>query len=302
MQMRTASIISTALHVAVLGWATFSFSSKAFETIPPESLPVDIISDKDFSEITKGVKDTKKVEEKPKPVVEKVAEPPPKPVEELKPTINEKREVAVNKEATPEPPKPEPKPVEKKPEAKPEPPKPDEIADKLKDDKPKPEAKTEPQPLPPKKPPPPKPQPTQKFDADKIAALLDKRDPTRSAATGSEINKNASLGAANANSARLSQSEIDAFRPRVTSCSTIPVGAEGADNLKVVFRVQFRRDGTVERGPDPVEGSASPYGPAFADSGRRAILQCQPYTMLRPEHYDSWKDIEIGFTPRDMFQ
>ena len=281
-------MISTALHVAVLGWATLSFSGKAFEVTPPESLPVDIISDKEFSEITKGVKDAKKVEEAPKPVVEKLAEEPPKPVEELKPTINEKREVADNKEAAPEPPKPEPKP--------------DQIADMLKDDKPKQEAKAEPQPLPPKKPPVPKKQPEQKFDANKIAALLDKRDPTRAAATGAQINRNASLGAANANAARLTQSEIDAFRRRVASCWTIPVGAEGADNLKVVFRVLFRRDGTVERGPDPVEGSASPYGPAFADSGRRAILQCQPYTMLRPEHYDSWKDIEIGFTPRDMFQ
>lgn len=288
MQIRTASVISTALHVAVLGWATLSFSGKAFEVTPPESLPVDIISDKEFSEITKGVKDAKKVEEAPKPVVEKLAEEPPKPVEELKPTINEKREVADNKEAAPEPPKPEPKP--------------DQIADMLKDDKPKQEAKAEPQPLPPKKPPVPKKQPEQKFDANKIAALLDKRDPTRAAATGAQINRNASLGAANANAARLTQSEIDAFRRRVASCWTIPVGAEGADNLKVVFRVLFRRDGTVERGPDPVEGSASPYGPAFADSGRRAILQCQPYTMLRPEHYDSWKDIEIGFTPRDMFQ
>lgn len=288
MQIRTASVISAALHVAVLGWATLSFSGKAFEVTPPESLPVDIISDKEFSEITKGVKDAKKVEEKPKPVVEKIAEEPPKPVEELKPTINEKREVADNKEAAPEPPKPEPKP--------------DQIADMLKDDKPKPEAKAEPQPLPPKKPPVPKKQPEQKFDASKIAALLDKRDPTRAAATGAEINRNASLGAAAGNAARLTQSEIDAFRRRVASCWTIPVGAEGADNLKVVFRVLFRRDGTVERGPDPVEGSASPYGPAFADSGRRAILQCQPYTMLRPEHYDSWKDIEIGFTPRDMFQ
>lgn len=300
MQIRTASVISAALHIAVLGWATLSFSSKAFEVTPPESLPVDIISDKEFSEITKGVKDAKKVEEKPKPVVEKVAEPPPKPVEELKPTINEKREVADNKEAPP-PPKPE-KPPEKKPEAKPEPPKPDAIADKLKDEKPKQEAKAEPQPLPPKKPPPPKPQAEQKFDADKIAALLDKRDPTRAAATGSEMNQNANLGMATGAAARLTQSEIDAFRRRITSCWNIPVGAEGAENLKVVFRVMFRRDGTVERGPDTIEGSTSPYGPAFAESGRRAILQCQPYTMLKPEKYDTWKDIEIAFRPSDMFR
>jgi colicin import membrane protein len=155
--------------------------------------------------------------------------------------------------------------------------------------------------MPPKRPPRPT-KPEQKFDPTKIAALLDKRDPTRASLTGAELNKDPNLGAAAGAAAKLTQSEIDAFRRRVASCWSIPVGAEGAENLKVVFRVQFRRDGTVERGPDPVEGSASPFGPAFADSGRRAILQCQPYTMLRPEHYDSWKDIEIGFTPRDMFQ
>ena len=46
---------------------------------------------------------------------------------------------------------------------------------------------------------------------------------------------------------------------------------------------------------------ASPFGPVFAESGKRAILQCQPYTMLNPAHYDNWKDIEIEFSPRDMF-
>jgi outer membrane biosynthesis protein TonB len=289
MQMKMASVLSTALHVAVLGWATLSFSGKVFEVTPAESLPVDLISEKEFSELTKGVKDAPKVAEKPKPVVEKIVEEPPKLVDELKPTINEKREVAANKEAAPAPPKPEPKP--------------DPIADKLKEEKPLQEtAKTEAQPLPPKKPPIPKQQPKQDYAALAQAALLDKRDPTRAAATGAELNRNASLGAATGNAARLSQSEIDAFRRRIASCWTIPVGAEGADNLKVVFRVMFRRDGSVERGPDTIEGTSSPYGPAFAESGRRAILQCQPYTMLRPEHYDSWKDIEIGFTPRDMFQ
>ena len=59
----------------------------------------------------------------------------------------------------------------------------------------------------------PKPQP--KFDADKIAALLDKRDPLRNAATGTELNTTASLGAPGGMAAQLSQSEIDALRARV---------------------------------------------------------------------------------------
>ncbi|MFA6265004.1 MAG: hypothetical protein WC670_04715 [Pseudolabrys sp.] len=85
MQMKTASVISTGLHILVLGWATLSFNGKAFEVTPAESLPVDLVSEKDFSEMTKGVKDAPKIAEKPKPIVEKIAEPPPKPVEELKP-------------------------------------------------------------------------------------------------------------------------------------------------------------------------------------------------------------------------
>jgi colicin import membrane protein len=287
MQMKTASVISTGLHILVLAWATFSFTGKTFEVTPAESLPVDLVTEKQFSEITKGVKDAPKPkpEEKPKPLVEKKADqPPPKPVDELKPKIDEKKEVALNKEAAP-------------------PDEPDPIKDKLEKAKETPqEAKADPQPLPPRKPPPPPKHKEPKFDADKIAALLDKRDPTRSAIVGNEVSDKPTLGLASGNAANLSQSEIDALRRRIASCWSIPAGAEDAANLTVVFRVIFRRDGTIERGPDAVEGSVSPFGPAFADSGRRAILQCQPYTMLNPAHYDTWKDIEIGFKPSDMFK
>jgi outer membrane biosynthesis protein TonB len=282
--MKTASAISTGLHAAVLLWALVSFSGKTFEVTPAESLPVDLVSEKQFSEMTKGVKEAPKPVEKPKPLVEKKGEEPLKPVEEIKPKVSERKEVALNKEITPEP------------ELLP---KPDPIAEKLKkQDDQKKEAKTQPQPLPPKRPE--RKQP--KFDADKIAALLDKRDPRRNAATGAELNDKPSLGRVHGAASMLSQSEKDALRRRIASCWNIPVGAQGADDLRVVFRVMFHRDGTVERGPDTVEGSVSPYGPAFAESGKRAILQCQPYTMLRPETYDSWKDIEIEFSPRDMFQ
>ena len=40
----------------------------------------------------------------------------------------------------------------------------------------------------------------------------------------------------------------------------------------------------------------------MAESAKRAILSCQPFTMLRPQNYDQWKDIEITFDPRDMFR
>ena len=67
------------------------------------------------------------------------------------------------------------------------------------------------------------------------------------------------------------------------------------------MRVLFKPDGTVAAPPQLVAATASPFGPAMAESAMRAVLTCQPFTMLRPEHYEQWKDIEITFDPRDMF-
>ena len=61
---------------------------------------------------------------------------------------------------------------------------------------------------------------------------------------------------------------------------------DNAQDLLVVFRVIFNEDGTVKRGPDVIGGRPGATGPIFAESARRAILQCQPYTMLRRETYD----------------
>ena len=80
----------------------------------------------------------------------------------------------------------------------------DPIAEALKKDTQKPDPKTQQKaetPLPPKKPEPVKPQP--KFDASRIAALLDKRDPQRHSATGATLSQTPSLGTPTGRSASL---------------------------------------------------------------------------------------------------
>ena len=47
--------------------------------------------------------------------------------------------------------------------------------------------------------------------------------------------------------------------------------------------------------PTVVEDAAASLGPALADSAKRALLLCQPFTMLKPEHYEQWKAIDIKF-------
>src|SRR5262245_47022933 len=297
--MKTGLAISALAHVALLLWGLISFAAKPLEAKPSDALPVDIISDKQFSEMTKGVKNAPK-DAKPAPLVEKVGTS--KPVDDSTAKVTPKKELDATKaEVQPPPPTPEPKPkpVEAKPEKKPEP-KVDPIAETLKKEEAKKKveeraAKAQAEKLEREK------KQAQAYDPTKIAALLDKREARREAAAGEQLSPNPGLGKSQGNAAVLSQSEIDALRRRLAECWNPPVGASNAPNLKVVMRVLFKQDGSVASQPVLVAGTASPFGPAMAESAKRAILTCQPFKMLRPENYELWKDIEITFDPKDMF-
>jgi colicin import membrane protein len=285
--MKTASAISFGLHVAVLAWATFTFTGEAFQVTPAQSLPIDLISDKEFSELTRGVKDAPKPVEAPKPLVEKVApKEEPKPVEEATPKITEKKEIAATRnEAQPQP----------EPQA-------DPIADKLKEPPQKLAEKFEPTRLPPRRPPQPR-KPERKFEPDKIAALLDKREAQRHAAIGDTLNATRSLGTAAASSAaQLSQSEIDALRARLNALWNPPVGMRDGDRLQITIRIRFRKDGTLADGPQVITSGGGARFDAMRDSAVRAVLTGQPYTMLRPEHYDAWKEIDFTFDTQAMYR
>ena len=279
MQFKVSTTISGVLHAAVLLWALVSFSSRPLEATPVDSLPVDLVSEKDFSEMMKGAKDAPKAE-KPKPLVEKKEDP--KPPEDIKPKVSEKKEIAPTAAKNPEP-----APV----------PKPDPIAEKIKKQE-KQEAKAVPQPLPPKRPE--RKQP--KFDADKIAALLDKRDPQRNAATGAELNSAPTLGTATGNAAKLSQSELDALRSRLMALWNPPVGIQNPEEFVIRIRIRLDRAGKLSAPPEVLSSGSGTLFNSARDSAVRAVFQGQPFDMLLPEHYETWKDIEVTFDPRDMFR
>jgi outer membrane biosynthesis protein TonB len=294
--MKTGLAISAMFHAALLLWGLISFAAKPLEAKPNDALPVDIISDKQFSEITKGVKNGAK-DKQLALLSEKVDTP--KPVDDSSAKVAPKKELDAAKAEPPPPataeqtPKPDTTKLEKK-----EPPKIDPIADALKKEEAKKKAEDKAKAKAAQQPPP-KPQPH--FDPTKIAALLDKREPLRQASAAEELSPTPSLGKADGVAAQLSQSEIDALRRRLGECWNPPAGATNGGQIKVVIRVLFKRDATVSVAPQLVAATASPFGPAMAESAKRAILTCQPFTMLRAEHYDQWKDIEITFDPREMF-
>ncbi len=173
--MKTGLAISALCHAALLLWGLLSFAAKPLEAKPNDALPVDIISDKQFSEITKGVKDGAK-DKTLAALAEKVDTA--KPVDDSRGKVTDKKVLDAAKAEPPPPAEQQPPaPSETRLEKK-EPPKIDPIAETLKkeeakkkaEDKAKAKAAQQAQA---------KPQP--QFDPTKIAALLDKREPMRQA-------------------------------------------------------------------------------------------------------------------------
>jgi outer membrane biosynthesis protein TonB len=305
--MRRSLTISGIAHAVVLGWGLVAFAARPNDAPATEPLPVEFISATDFSQLTNGAKNAPKKLDEPKPLADKVGDL--KPVKELAPKVADKPEVKTDSKPAPEAKpetKSEPKAAEKIEKPKDSKPKADQIVEELKKD----EAKK-----PPKKPPEfkpdqiaeelkkdeaKKPRPSPKFDADQVAALLDKREPQRQLATAATLNGEVSLGAPNAHASQLSQSELDGLRARLSQCWSPPAGVDATSNLFVVLHVLFKRDGSLMSEPAVVEGSESTLGPALTESAKRALLLCQPFTMLKPEHYEQWKDIEVKFDPHEL--
>jgi outer membrane biosynthesis protein TonB len=296
-------VASAVLHVLVIGWGLVSFSTKAFESTEIESVPVEFVTDDQLSKITAGIKTGKK--DNPKPLVEKVAEA--KPVDDAIGKISEKKAIVTDAapdptpaekpiEKKPDPPKPvaeskpkdEPKPDEKKPD----PAKPDPIAEALKKEEtkkpaPKPEAKAAP--------PPPVKTREYKFDTESIAALVDKRDPTRQALAGETLNSTPSVGTAKGTAATLSASYLSALVGKIHDCWQRDGGGFDEDDIKIPITLTFKIDGTLSAAPLIEVEPRNPRERAIFEGARRAIIACQPYTMLPQAKYAEWKTLPFLF-------
>jgi colicin import membrane protein len=302
-------VASVALHVLVIGWGLVSFSSKAFESMPEDSLPVDIISSDQLARVVAGMKAGKK--ENPRPLVEKIAEA--RPVDDAVGKITEKAPIVTDTTPPPQP-KPVEKPVEKKPdppkpvvenkpkeepkpiEKKPDPPKVDPIAEALKKEEKKPPPQAQAATPPPQ---PSKPKLERTFDQTKIAALLDKRDPSRNAATGDTLNSNAALGLANGKAADNSATWGALFKEQVLRCWKKPYGGVEAQRVEAEFSIKLKKDGTLEAMPAAQTTPASPFQRVFQESGLRAIIECAPY-RLPPAFFEEWRYFNPVFDSRDL--
>ncbi|EPE95485.1 cell envelope integrity protein TolA [Rhizobium grahamii] len=253
---------------------------------------------------------------------------------EVKEIMKEETDVEPKQVASITPPKPEitpptpPKP-EETPQEQPEPPKPDAEAlpDKVPTPVVKPQAKP-PEQKPAEKPPEKKTEdqakadekPTDKkkadkkqekaksasskqsdFNADDIAALLNKQDPSNGGAKSStEV---ASLGAKKATGgSKLSMSEMDALRSAIAGNWSVIPGMEGASDVRIKVHMKLDPDGNIIGSPEveAVGGTNEATRMALASGAKRAVMKSSPFTSLPKDKYDAWGEVIVNFDPSDL--
>jgi colicin import membrane protein len=92
-----------------------------------------------------------------------------------------------------------------------------------------------------------------------------------------------------------------AFKAAVKRCyNPPPYDGPDADQIEADVDIQMRPDGTVAVEPSlvAVHGRSS-IATAVGESGKRAILQCQAYTFLPKDQYQTWKYIQMTFDLKD---
>lgn len=144
------------------------------------------------------------------------------------------------------------------------------------------------------------------FDPNSIAAALsqnnDRRQATRTEATGTtQPTRTASLGAATGAAARLTGTELDAFRSQVSQCWNPPTAVADSTGLIPVIDVSFNQDGSINGRPQLMNSRNDPAFQAAANAAIRAIQRCAPY-RLPTDKYDAWRDMRVRFDPKDMMR
>lgn len=308
--MRKGVAISLLLHAGILFWAVAVFpDARKRDESTVQPIPVDVVTPAEHSRVKAGRKDAEKKEAAAQPQAEKQkpktgtvaakrppsqpkivkapapkppaadAEPAPTSVARKKDPVPERKPVKTAQKS-PAPPMPS-----RRPARAPKSSKPLRTEQKV--------ARAEPK----KKP----------FNPDDIAALLDKRpdaapapQPARKPAAAPAAPQQPARGVTRGQDERMTLSEIDALRARISQCWNPPVGGLGADAIRVKLRLQLNRDGMLAGRPQVVNRESSPFFQAAADSAVRAVMLCQPY-QLPDTKFALWRDMILNFDPREMF-
>ena len=309
-------------HALLLGWALISIHRTP--ELMPEIVAIEatLITPSELTRLKQGDPESKiaeaKAKEEEKPDLSKKEAEKPKPVTEPPPAAAPPPEPPKAEEPKPEPPKAEepkkdaiadklaalPPPPEPLPTPGPTPEDKQKLEEKLEqekkaeekkkaEDKKKSEEKK-------KK----LAEAKKKFDADKIAALIDK-SPDKRGAPRSAVQPTKptdytgpTTGEREGHDTVLSAREQDLLKSMINSqlqpCAKMPGGGGGTDTPVVNVRFQLRQDGSLDGEPVLVAPQSSPLYSIAADASIRAIKQCAPF-QLPADKYGAWSTVTWEF-------
>lgn len=100
----------------------------------------------------------------------------------------------------------------------------------------------------------------------------------------------------------LSITEADAIAGRLRQCWNLDPGAMGIENMIVEVRAYLNQDGSVRKAEilDDSRYNSDPHFRSVADSARRAVFICAPYSIFAEKYgdkYDMWKTMLLRFNP-----
>ena len=317
-------LISFVGHTALLAWAMISVQQRP-ELPDTVTIEATIVTPSEFTRLKQGNPDSKKLEakakEEPKPEVSKkeapkpkpetappppepeAAQPPPPPKEDvIAKKIEEERIAALKIEAERKKKAEAKKKAEKKRKAE-EKKKKAEKKRKAEEKKRKKlaEAKRKAAEAKRKK--------KKKFDADRIAALidksLDKRGAPRTSTPPTQPTdyKGPTAGVRRGTDSVLSAREQDLLKSQLSGqlkrCWHLPGGGGGIETIVVTLSWNLKQDGSLDGVPKVVRPQSGPVFQIAAEAAMRAVTRCAPFDLPR-EKYKHWKVVNWSFDPRDM--
>lgn len=141
---------------------------------------------------------------------------------------------------------------------------------------------------------------------DSVNALEKKLNAEAGEATIKEGTETANMGIEGGSGgsyfSELSISETDAIAARLRQCWNLDPGAMGIEGMVVEIRAYLGQDGSVQKVDilDKGRYASDAHFRSVADSARRAVYICQPYSILAQKHgdkYDVWKTMLLRFDP-----
>jgi outer membrane biosynthesis protein TonB len=107
-------------------------------------------------------------------------------------------------------------------------------------------------------------------------------------------------GAPSDTKAKLSATEIAAFREELRKCWNAPGEVPANQKPRAVIRVALKQDGSFSAQPQLLSVSVPRYGAPVVKSAMDALAKCQPYRSLPAGKYNEWKLLDLAFTAQDV--